>query len=409
MKKIVYFLPLILLIISSCAATKTFPHQKRSPSQGQWTNQSQSSEAGFPAQNQTLNGQFEINPMQPRMSARFNVALLVPLTGGAASIGQSIFDATQMAVFENSEVDMIITPYDTQGTAEGATEAAYKAISDDTDLILGPLFGSSARLVAPIARTAKIKVISFSNDKTAAGNGVYMMGLIPEQQIERVVRYAGQRGVQGFSAIVPNDVYGHTVKEALQENVKWAGKTLRKTEVYSSTKPQFNVAVKAIVNNYNRNNVVLDQSTEALLIPQGGEVLERMLIALQQEGIGSDQVKILGSSLWDNEETLSIPELSNAWYASVPYRGMEDFMNRFTASFGYRPKTIASLGYDAAKLAAILTESEFSDRAINDQMGFVGSNGLYRFDSRGVNERAYEILEVSGGQILVVDPARYSF
>ena len=59
-----------------------------------------------------------------------------------------------------------------------------------SSLILGPLFAHSVRAVADEARPNGVNVISFSNDVSVAGGGVYVMGLAPRSQIQRVVGYA---------------------------------------------------------------------------------------------------------------------------------------------------------------------------------------------------------------------------
>ena len=48
--------------------------------------------------------------------------------------------------------------------------------------------------VAPAAAARGVSVISFSNDATVARPGLYVLGFRPEEQIERIVRYAGAQG-----------------------------------------------------------------------------------------------------------------------------------------------------------------------------------------------------------------------
>ncbi len=129
----------------------------------------------------------EVEPGLPRDTARHRVALLVPLSGSNAGVGQSIANATMMALLDAQADTIRITNYD---TTPGAAAAAQKAIAEGAQLILGPLLSEDVRAVAPIARAARVPVISFSNDSGVAGGGTYLMGYTPAQSIERVVDYA---------------------------------------------------------------------------------------------------------------------------------------------------------------------------------------------------------------------------
>ena len=141
----------------------------------------------------------------PRDTARNRVALLVPLSGTNAGVGKSLANATQLALLDTGNQQVRVTNYD---TATGAAVAAQRAIADGAQLILGPLLSDDVRAVAPIARKAGVPVISFSNDTSVAGDGVYLMGYTPSQSIERVVAYARSRGVTNFGGLVPNALYG---------------------------------------------------------------------------------------------------------------------------------------------------------------------------------------------------------
>ena len=127
----------------------------------------------------------------PADETRNRVAVLVPLTGANAALGQSILNAANLALLDTGGQRIRITAYD---TAAGAAAAANEALADGNGLILGPLLAEDVRAVAPVARRAGVPVIAFSNDVSVAGDGVYLMGFTPAQSIERVVAFARARG-----------------------------------------------------------------------------------------------------------------------------------------------------------------------------------------------------------------------
>src|SRR4029077_11528633 len=87
----------------------------------------------------------------PAVPGSAKAALLVPLSGANAELGQAILDAAQLALFETPGERLILVPRDTGGTADGATKAARGAIDDGGELILGPLLAAEVEAVKPIA------------------------------------------------------------------------------------------------------------------------------------------------------------------------------------------------------------------------------------------------------------------
>ncbi|MBL4690209.1 MAG: ABC transporter substrate-binding protein, partial [Rhodospirillales bacterium] len=58
------------------------------------------------------------------------VALLVPLSGPNARLGQAMLNAAQLAVFNFADKRFELLVHDTRGSAEGASQAASAAIGD---------------------------------------------------------------------------------------------------------------------------------------------------------------------------------------------------------------------------------------------------------------------------------------
>jgi len=169
----------------------------------------------------------EARPLPPgRLPAdetRNRVAVLVPLSGGNAGLGQSILNAANLALLDTGGERIRITAYD---TSAGAGGAANDALAEGNGLILGPLLAEDVRAVAPIARRAGVPVVAFSNDVSVAGDGVYLMGFTPAQSIERVVSYARSRGAGRFGALVPTSVYGERAARAMTQAVEGVGGAL---------------------------------------------------------------------------------------------------------------------------------------------------------------------------------------
>jgi ABC-type branched-subunit amino acid transport system substrate-binding protein len=341
-------------------------------------------------------------PALPRDEARNRVAVLVPLTGSNAGVGQSLANAANLALLDTGGERIRITIYDT--AKGGAAAAANEALAQGNGLILGPLLSEDVRDVAPIARRADVPVVSFSNDVSVAGNGVYLMGFTPSQAVGRVVSYARSQGVDRFGALAPSGVYGSRAGQAMIDSVQRAGGRM----VGMQTFERGAAGIRAAVSRLN-----VQGSYDAVLIADSGR--NATLVApVVRSGPGAG-ARLLGTELWATEADLGrTAALRGAWYASVSDAMFNQFQERYRARFGANPYRLASLGYDSVLLAVRVAGDwqigrPFPVRALRDSAGFEGVDGAFRFGANGIAERALEVREVTAGGYRTVSPAPRGF
>jgi branched-chain amino acid transport system substrate-binding protein len=123
-------------------------------------------------------------------------------------------------------------------------------------------------------------------------------------------------------------------------------------------------------------------------------------------------VKFLGTGLWADSTIGTEPALEGGWYASPAPQVRRDFEKRFTALYNHPAPLLATLGYDATALAAVLARSptaDFSAAALTNPSGFSGLNGIFRLLPDGIVERGLAVLEVHRTGATVIDPAPQTF
>jgi len=132
--------------------------------------------------------------------------------------------------------------------------------------------------------------------------------------------------------------------------------------------------------------------------------------ALAQAGV---KTQLLGTGVWNDPRLLSHANLEGAWFAAPENAGFSAFAKRYQAKFNNAPTRLATLAYDAISLAAGLARkygaSPYSERTLTDPSGFIGADGVFRFQTDGLNERGLAVLQVSGGKATVISPAPRSF
>ncbi len=342
-----------------------------------------------------------IAPGLPQDVARHRVALLVPLTGPNAGVGKSLANATQLAILDTRSDAIRITTYDTAG---GAANAARQAIADGNRLILGPLLSEEAREVAPIARAARVPVLSFSNDTSVAGNGTYLLGYSPAQSIERVVDYARGQGISNFAGLVANGVYGERASTAFLRSVEAAGGKVLALETYDGRPGSMTAAITR-----------LGRSPYQAILVAGSGASGVAAAPIIRRSAGGKAAKILGTELWNTDSAIgSNAVLSGAWFASVPDNYYRQYATKYRARFGAAPFRLSTLGYDAVLLTVRIAREwrpgdEFPERRLTERDGFAGLDGAFRFGRDGIAQRALEVQEIKGGTTVTVSPAPANF
>ncbi|MGI9362530.1 MAG: penicillin-binding protein activator [Parasphingorhabdus sp.] len=329
------------------------------------------------------------------------IALLVPLSGKNAGIGQSLANATTMALLDTKAQNIRMTSYD---TSKGITAAATKAIADGNKLIIGPLLSDNVVATANIARPAGVPILSFSNDAGVAGNNVFLLGHIPAQSIERVVTYAKSKGMKRFAALVPNGVYGQRASSTLLSSVKDGGGTVVSIQTFNRDSASVEAATKKLSQN---------GDFDAVLLADNGTMAIQAAPYIRQNA--SDTAKILGTDLWNTSSELAgAPALRGAWFASVSDGLYGQYATKYRARYGRAPFRLSSLGYDSVLLTVKVAQNwkvgtAFPINQLTDPGGFIGLDGVFRFRRDGISERALEVQEIKNGSFSVIDPAPKGF
>lgn len=326
------------------------------------------------------------------------IALLLPLSanGGAADVARALKEAGELAVFEAGQAGIVLTTKDTLGTPAGAQAAAQAAINEGAELIIGPLFSSSVKAVAPIAQGANVPVIAFSTDRNVATQGVYLLSFLPDLEVDRVIEHAVASGRRNFAALVPKSPYGAVVERALVTAAKKRGAKIVAVQRYARNEQALQAPAKTIA------RAVLDGSknVQGLLVAEGGNLLRSIDSVFAQEGVNGSNVKLLGTGLWNETGVNSLTSIVGGWYAGPPPSAKSQFGVRFRNAYGREPPRLASLAYDAVSLSIALArfppDQRFTAAQLTNPEGFSGVDGLFRFRSNGLNNRGLSVMEVTG-------------
>jgi ABC-type branched-subunit amino acid transport system substrate-binding protein len=375
-------------------------------------------------------------PAQP-IAGLVRVGLLVPLSGPSAAVGQALLNAAQMAVFDIADERFVLQVYDSQGTAEGAAKAAQTAISHGVQLLLGPLFSAEAKGAQPVAAQANVNMITFSTDPSVVAPHVFMIGFLVQEQVRQIVAYARDQGLSRFAVLAPNSAYGQSVVEAVNQYVPQRGGKVAQIALYDPDGKDLTDVVRGLASFDQRKKTLEQQKAElatkndeisqaalkrlerletvgevnfdTILLPEQGTQLTQAASLLSYYDIDPGRVRLLGTMLWDAPGLGREPVMIGGVYPAPPPETNRQFVNRYRELYGRAAPNIASHGYDAVALAAILARSgdaaPFSATELTSPAGFSGVDGIFRFLPNGLSQRGFAIMQVTRTGAVVVKPA----
>ena len=335
------------------------------------------------------------------------VGIILPFSSASPAtraLAASMLKAAQLAMFDSGNRNILLMTADDGSGGEAAIKAAEQLLSQGAEVIVGPLFGASVQAIAPIARDRGVPVLAFSTEKSVAGNGTYLLSFLPQIEVRRVVGYAAANGHHQFAALLPQSAYGDVAGSAFNDAVSASHGNVADVEHFAANAGDVAAPSEAVVKS----------GADAVLIAQGGVMLRALAPTLSYHGASRDKVKLLGTGLWADDPSLQRESsLEGSWYAAPAPNADEQFVNKYRATFGAAPASLAPLAYDAVSLVALLAQGQpyhrFTEPALMDPNGFAGVNGIFRFRADGTSERGLAVMEITPAGPVVVSPAPTTF
>jgi branched-chain amino acid transport system substrate-binding protein len=362
------------------------------------------------------------------------VAILLPLSGARADLGQSMLRAAQLAMDESGAPPL--DAKDTGGTPDGAAQAARSAISDGAGLILGPLTSPETAAVAPIARSANVAVLAFTNDPSQAQPGVWTLGITPGQQVRRLVAAAQGQNKTQFAALLPDTGLGHAMGDALTRATSADGLGQPNVRFHSQGMSSINTTTRDLSDYGSRGGPIYAKIREAresgtpegrkeaqelaktavipppnfnvLLLADTGEALAEVASVLPYYDVDRSQVQIMGPALWASPSSGS-GQMPGAWYAAPDPAARTAFDQAYSTKYGGPAGPLAELAFDAGSIARILGgRGDFSVGALTQPAGFLGADGWFALQSDGQVRRALAVFVLERGGPQMLEPAPQS-
>ncbi len=349
------------------------------------------------------------NNFHKSKKAKFRIGLLVPLTGQFSYLGDTISGGSELAFFKMQNPNIELLYFDTAG-GDKVIEAANSAISNDVDVIIGPLFSDSVKAIKPLFNELDIPILSFSNNIDVAEEGVWVLGYLPEQQIDQLIDFAVARGKQNVGILSSSSQLGNKITKAAVNKLTEYGLSPRTVLTINNIE---DMDQNELLNKIKIFAQYIDTEKDPLTLPP--PVFDTVLIAgdtsfilqvapiLSYYDLGPDRALFIGIDRWNVPKMLNEPSLQNA-ILTLPTRPADEKFNKvWESEFKIDSNDLARISFDATALV-IATANINSDASLSERLavqpGFLGFSGQFKMSRTGLTERIFEIKKISDNLLI---------
>ncbi|MBE6448769.1 MAG: penicillin-binding protein activator [Alphaproteobacteria bacterium] len=372
----------------------------------------------------------------------FRVGMLLPLTGAAAKHGQGLKNASMLALDDIKNENLILQYYDTQSTPSGARIAAENAIRQGAKILIGPLMSVEVQAIAEETIYQGVPVIAFSTAQEVLQPTVYTMGLLVEEQVDRIVSYAAAQNRKRLALLIPDNSTGNAVARAALKSAEKNHVEVTVIGYYPPETSDFSGIIKQMTNYNERHAEVLrlkanlealtkngdasaayelkqistkegigDVGFDMVLIPESGAKLTSAISMFAYYDAAYPDVQFLGTSVWEGGKFNNESVMRKSWYPAISRAYSGYFAGKYNQIFNERPSSLYSFAYDAIALVNELSRSEsenLNSKIINPD-GYRGINGAFRFFEDGTNQHSLDIMEIGAEGDVSIDRAPNKF
>lgn len=371
---------LVALAISSCSSTKPFQDEGGAESYST-----------------------DITEIGISNSRSFRVGMLLPLTGADSKYGQGLKNASLLALNDVNNPNLVIQYYDTASTPAGARVAVKNAASQQAQLILGPLKSTEVSAISNETIYQGIPVIAFSTSPDVLQPTIYTLGLLVDEQIDRIISYAAALGRNNFALLLPDNNTGIAFARSAIKSANKNRVAIKIIGFYPQGTSDFSTIVKQITDS--------GISFDAVMVPEGGITLTAATAMFAYYDITYPDVQFLGSSMWEAGISSRETSLQQSIYPALTKSNSSNFVAQYYSMFNEKPSSLYTLAYDAVIIADKLSKAQSQNYTddITAIGGFKGLNGKVRFFDDGSNQHSLDIISVSSQGNKVIDSGEKYF
>ncbi len=327
------------------------------------------------------------------------IGVVLPLTGGAAFIGEGMRDAMQLALEElqGGKYNYNLIFEDDGLDPKKSSSAAQKLIFvDNVDAIVSVTSGTG-NIVSPYAQENNVLHIGIASDlKVADGGYNFIHWTSPQEESRVFVEELKNRGLKNLAVIELNQQGVKAIVDGLSQRLEGTDVELKRYLFNFGEKDFKTQLLKAE-----------KQSPDIILLMAFSPELE--LIAKQKEELG---ISVPVTAIEALEFTEDPKIFEGMWYVNAA-DATKGFVDKFNAKYGKNPAIAAPNAYDSVNMIVTAFENSGTDSAkkpstlgaameLETLNGFSGAMGAVDVLEGGIFDTKAVVRKVEDGKFVTI-------
>lgn len=362
-----------------------------------------------------------------KSSAKLRIGFLLPLSGDFETLGRDIAGGAEMALFQIRDTEIEIVFFDTKGGSR-AEQAARQAVASDVDIVVGPLFTIAVQKARPILAASSIPVLALSNNIKSASPGNWVLGYLPEQQIDHLLGFAVGENKTRIAILASEDPFGRQILGHAVKRLAHFGLQPAETKMLSPAILANDDSLKDAIKTFSRykkpetdDDPLPEAAYDVLILAGQPNFILRTAPVLAFYDLDPERVTYLGTDLWTRTNLVNEPSLQGSIITQASLPASEGFEKQWQSVFAKPSTTLVRLGFDAFALIAV-TKKEMAQKVADSssaqiqneaidwraslirKQGFEGFSGQFNLLPDGRNQRQYQLFQITDNKVRLLQP-----
>jgi len=340
---------------------------------------------------------------------KIKIGLLVPLSGKNAKIGQSIIQATRLAINKINNPSIEIIPKDTASNPNTTLKNAMELSNSGIKIIIGPVFNDSLKYLGDLKN---VTFLSFTNKIINNPKNVISAGINATSQLKTIQKFIELNEIKKTIFLTPSTNY----KKEIEKGISNSRLKIYKNYTYSSEPTSLTKQIEKITNYQKRKQNLedeivklekSDQNNKELLIEKlkkkdtlGGVKFDSLIIADFDESLKSVTTSLLYTDVspknkyfitlnqWFDQSLLNETSSQPLYFPSVNKKNYEDFTSEYYKNYNQYPNQLSFLSFDLVGLVyyLILENNSIADeKMFTKKTLFKGKVGIFDIKNNKIN------------------------
>ena len=340
---------------------------------------------------------------------KIKIGLIIPLSGEYKEIGQSIVNATRLAINKIDNPQIEILPRDTKSNPETTLKVSKELYNVGARVIIGPVFNKN---LIYLDELKEIIFLSLTNKVRNNPKNVISAGINAISQINTIIKFQRKYNIERSIFLIPNSDFKNEIEEAISKTkIKLKDKFIYDTDPtlltaqiekltrYSQRKQNLKDEIKRLKksNEINKENKIAELEKkdtlgginfDSVIIADFDESLKSVATSLLYTDISSKRIHYISLNQWFDNSLLKENSLQPIYFPSINKENYDEFVKEYFSIYQKYPNQISFLSYDLVGLIYFLiyqNDFKVDDKIFYKKSKFKGKVGIFEINKNKIS------------------------